>query len=331
MQLRISFSVVVLSLSIAAGAQHTSTLLVTQKGDQSVALVDPASAKVVASVPEGAYTAHEITASADGRRAFAPIYGDSGVGQPGTDGTHIVVIDIASQKVVGNVDFHHGVRPHQPVIGPKDGLLYVTTELDKTVTIIDPKSLKILGTIPTGQAESHMLALSNDGLRGYTANVGPGTVSVLDIQARKNIAVIPVATHTQRISITRDDRFVFTSDTTKPQLVVVDTANNQVKTRIDMPGTGYGSAPTPDGNYLLIALPHVNKMGVIDLKTMTFARGVDVPESPQEVLVRPDGKVAYVSCVGSDQVAEVDLATWKVSRLIKTGKLTDGLAWAASK
>ena len=98
MQLRISFSVVVLSLSIAAGAQHTSTLLVTQKGDQSVALVDPASAKVVASVPEGAYTAHEVTASADGRRAFAPIYGDSGVGQPGTDGTHIVVIDIASQE-----------------------------------------------------------------------------------------------------------------------------------------------------------------------------------------------------------------------------------------
>ena len=61
----------------------------------------------------------------------------------------------------------------------------MTTELDQTVTIIDPKSLKIIGTIPTGQAESHMLALSNDGLRGYTANVGPGTVSVLDIQGAK--------------------------------------------------------------------------------------------------------------------------------------------------
>jgi YVTN family beta-propeller protein len=324
-------SVAVLSLGVVAGAQNTSTLLVIQKGDQSLALVDPAGAKVNGSVREDAFTGHEVVASADGRRAFVPIYGDSGVGQPGTDGTHMVVIDIASQKVVGNVDFHHGVRPHDPVIGPKDGLLYVTTELDQTVTIIDPKSLKIIGTIPTGQPESHMLALSSDGLRGYTANVGPGTVSVLDMKARKNIAVIPVATHTQRISITKDNRFVFTSDTTNPQLVVIDTANNQVKTRIDMPGTGYGSAVTPDGNYLVIALPHVNKMGVIDLKTMTFARGVDVPESPQEVLVTPDGKVAYVSCMGSDQVAEVDLATWKVSRLIKTGKLTDGLAWAASK
>jgi YVTN family beta-propeller protein len=331
MQLRIPLSLVVLSLSIVAGAQHTGTLLVIQKGDQSLALVDPTTAKVIASVPEGSYTGHEVTASSDGHRAFVPIYGDSGVGQPGTNGTQMVVIDIASQKVIGNVDFHHGVRPHLPVIGPKDGRLYVTTELDKTITIIDPKSLKIIGTIPTGQPESHMLALSRDGLWGYTANVGPGTVSVLDIKERKNIAVIPVATHTQRISISNDDRFVFTSDTTKPQLVVIDTSNNQVKTHIDMPGTGYGSASTPDGNYLLIALPHVNKMGVIDLKTMTVARSIDVPESPQEVLVRPDGKVAYVSCMGSDQVAEVDLADWKVTRLIKTGKLTDGLAWAAGK
>lgn len=331
MQLRVSLWFVVLSVSIVAGAQHTGTLLVIQKGDQSLALVDPAAAKVIASVPEGAYTGHEVAASPDGRRAFVPIYGDSGVGQPGTNGTRMVVIDIASQKVIGNVDFHHGVRPHLPVIGPKDGRLYVTTELDKTVTIIDPKSLKIIGTIPTGQPESHMLVLSNDGLRGYTANVGPGTVSVLDIKARKNIAIVPVATHTQRISISNDDRFVFTSDTTKPQLVVIDTANNEVKTRIDMPGMGYGSAPTPDGNYLVIALPYVNKMGVIDLKAMTVSRTIDVCESPQEVLVRPDGKVAYVSCMGSDQVAEVDLAQWKVTRLIKTGKLTDGLAWAASK
>jgi hypothetical protein len=30
----------------------------------------------------------------------------------------------------------------------------------------------------------------------------------------------------------------------------------------------------------------------------------------------------------SDQVAEIDLASWKVTRMIATGKETDGLAWA---
>jgi YVTN family beta-propeller protein len=80
-----------------------------------------------------------------------------------------------------------------PIFGPKDGLLYVTTELDQAITLIDPKTLKIVGSIPTGQPESHMLALSHDGRRGYTANVGPGTVSVLDIAARKVLTIIPIS------------------------------------------------------------------------------------------------------------------------------------------
>jgi DNA-binding beta-propeller fold protein YncE len=315
------------------GAQEGAKgmLLVVEKGAQSLAIIDPATGKVVASVPEGGITGHEVAASPDGKLAFVPIYGDSGVGMPGSDGRNMVIIDVATHKVVGNVDFGHGVRPHLPVIGPTDGLVYVTTELDKSITIVDPKTLKIVGTIPTDQPESHMLALSHDGRRGYTANVGPGTVSVLDVQARKTISVIPISKKTQRISISPDDRMVFTADQMKPQLVVIDTAKNQVSQRVDLPGLGYGSAPTSDGRWLLIALPAANKVAAVDLNTMKVEHTVDVPPLPQAVLVRPDGKVAYASCDKSNQVAEIDLATWKVTRLINTGKLADGMAWAGAQ
>ena len=94
---------------------------------------------------------------------------------------------------------------------------------------------------------------------------------------------------------------------------------------------GYGTAPSRDGKFLLVTMPNTTKVAVVDLASLKVVRTVDVPNDPEEVLVRPDGKFAYVSCVASHQVAEVDLATWKVSRLIKTGKLTDGLAWAAGK
>jgi DNA-binding beta-propeller fold protein YncE len=319
------------SLAIPSAFAQQGRLLVTQKGDTSLAIVDPAAAKVIASVLEGGVTGHEVVASPDGRLAYVPIYGNSGVGKPGTDGTNLVVIDIASQKVVGSVDFGHGVRPHMPIFGLKDGLLYVTTELDRAITLIDPKTLKIVGSIPTGQPESHMLALSHDGRRGYTANVGPGTVSVLDIPARKTIAVIPISGDTQRIAISNDDRWVFTSDQTKPRLAVIDTSTNKIKTWIPLDGFGYGSAPTPDGRWLIIAIPDKNKVDVIDLKTMQPAPPIAVCAAPQETLVRPDGKAAYVSCAGSNQVAEIDIATWKVTRLIATGKNTDGLAWAKAR
>ena len=123
----------------------------------------------------------------------------------------MAVIDIATQKVVGTLDFGHGVRPHCPLFGP-DGMLYVTTELDKSITIIDPKTLKIVGRIPTGQPESHMLTLSHDGRRGYTANVGPGTVSVLDIAARKTLKVIPIP------AIPRESRFPTTTAGCSPPI-----------------------------------------------------------------------------------------------------------------
>jgi len=303
-------------------------LLVDQKNDRSLAIVDPVAGAVIASVPEDGVTGHEVAGSPDGRLAFVPIYGNSGVGKPGTDGRNIDVIDLAAKKIVGNIAFDHGVRPHCAVFGPRDGLLYVSTELDKSITIVDPKTLRIVGSIPTGQAESHMFVFSHSGLRAYTANVGPGTVSVLDVKARKTLAVIPVSSNTQRISISPNDKWVFTADQTSPQIAVIDTASNQVSSRVPIDGLGYGSAVTPDGRYALIAVPAANKMDVIDLAAMKMIRGIAVGQSPQEVLIRPDGKAAYVSCIGSNQVAEVDLATWKVTRMIATGKGTDGLGWA---
>jgi YVTN family beta-propeller protein len=307
----------------------SGVLVVANKGAHSLGIVNADAGTQIVEIPETGITGHEVAASPDGLTAFVPIYGNSGVGKPGTDGRKIDVINLRTRKVTSSIDFDHGVRPHCAVFGPRDGLLYVTTELDHTVTIIDPKTLKVVGTIPTDQPESHMLAISPDGTRGYTANVGPGTVSVLDMQARKVLKVIPISKETQRISVTPDGRMVFTSDQTKPQLAVIDTASNGVKSWIPLPGLGYGTASTSDGRWLLVAVPPANKVAVVDLTTLKVAHTVDVPSSPQEVLVRPDDKVAYVSCDHSNQVAAIDIGGWKVQKLIDTGKGADGLSWAA--
>jgi YVTN family beta-propeller protein len=305
-----------------------AVLLVANKGDQTLGIVDPRAGQQVATVAENGITGHEVAASPDGRTAYVPIYGNSGVGQPGTDGQNMIAVDIASRKVVGNVDFGHGVRPHCAVFGPKDGMLYVTTELDKVITIIDPNTLKIVGSIPTGQPESHMLAIAPDGKRGYTANVGPGTVSVLDMENRKTITVIPVSGNVQRIAVSTDSKFAFTSDQTKPQLAVIDTASNKVQTWIPLPEAGYGAAPTPDGRWLVVAIRTANKVAVIDLRTMKVAHLIDVPAAPQEVLVRPDGQAAYASCDASHKIAAIRTSNWTVEKLIEAGPGADGLAWA---
>jgi YVTN family beta-propeller protein len=320
-------AVMSLGLTMAAGGQR---LLVANQEDHTISVIDPATGKVAATVAEpvpGEWV-HEVATSADGHTAYAPVYGNSGVGKPGIDGRALLVIDVGAGRVVGTLDFGHGVRPHLPVLDAVHERLYVTTELDDAVTVIDAKSLRMMGEVPTGQAQSHMLAISHDGRFGYTANVGPGTVSVLDLVGRKTLAVIPVAGTVQRIAITPDDRYVFTSDQQQPRLAVIDTATRKVKQWVTLAGIGYGAAATPDGRWLLVALPGENAVAVVDLRVMRVARTIPVGKAPQAVLVRPDGHVAYVSCAGSNEIAAINVTRWKVERMIPAGGFDDGMAWA---
>jgi YVTN family beta-propeller protein len=320
-----------LLVSSETGTPSRGLLLVANKGNQTLGIIDPEEGRQVAEVPEGGITGHEVAASPDGQTAYVPIYGNSGVGKPGTDGRTMAVIDVASRHVVRTLDFDKPLRPHCAVFGPKNGLLYVTTELANSITVIDPKTLRIVSSIPTGQRESHMLAITQDGQRGYTANVGPGTVSAIDLVAKKILAIIPISRDTQRIAISPDDRWVFTADQTAPRLAVIDTSTNTLKTWVNLPTVAYGTAATPDGRWLLITLPDANKIGVLDIKTMKISRTVAVGKMPQEIVVRPDGEVAYVSCMAAGKIAAVNLKTWAVDKMIAAGKDADGLAWAPEK
>ncbi len=306
-------------------------LLVVSQGDYTLTMIDPSTDKAIAVIPTGSAEGHghEVAVSPNGQTAYVPIYGNTGVGKPGTNGRNILAIDVATHKVIGNVEFPSGVRPHCAVFDARHNLLYVTTELNHTVSIVDPRTLKIVGAVPTGQPESHMFTISSDGRLGYTANVGPGTVSVLDLVKRKVIAIVPISKNTQRISISPDNSMVFTSDQTKPQLAVIDTATNKVKTWVLLPGVGYGTTPTKDGRWLLVAVPGGNQVAVVNLRTLKIDHIIPVCGAPQEILVRSDtSSTAYVSCMSSHNVGVLDLSNWRMKKSIDIGKKPDGLGWA---
>lgn len=321
-----------LSLVIAWSAAMADgpRLFVVNQGDKTMSIVDPTANRQIAVVDERQTTmhGHEIAVGPDNRIVFMPIYGSSGVGAPGLDGSEMLAIDSQTGTITGRVNFGHGVRPHCVVYEPVKKLLYVTTELDKDVTVVDPNTFQIIGKIPTGAPQSHMLVVTRDGKRGYTSNVNPGSVSVLDLEARKLLAVIPISAVSQRIAISRDDKFVFTSDQTKPRMAVIATATNAISRWIDLPGSGYGSAATPDGKWLLVTIPKMSLVAVVDLRLMKVAKTIPVETAPQELLVRPDGRFAYVPGSRAKKVSVIDLEKWEMTSTIDVGPGPDGLAWA---
>jgi YVTN family beta-propeller protein len=300
-------------------------LLVANQGDHTLLILDPATHEQLAKISVGV-NGHEVIASRDGRFAYVPIYGNAGVGKPGTDGSTIDVIDIPERKLASTIDLGKPLRPHRVEIGA-DGMLYVTAELDNALAIVDPASKKIVAEIPTGVEQSHMFVLTPDGKRAYTANVSTGTVSVLDVANRSLITTLAVAKHVQRISISPDGRWIFTHDQETPRIAVIDTATNKVSSWISVPATVYSSQPTPDGK-LLVANAPSGKLFVIALDKMQVADTLDIPGALGEVLISRDGQTAYVSCPAAGTIEVLNLQTRKLEAPFKLTKGVDGLAWA---
>src|SRR5947208_11732982 len=108
--------------AVLAIAQTPSiALLVLNKEDATLAIVDPAG-HVVARVPTGEGP-HEVAVSTDGRFAFVGNYGKQ------TPGSTISVIDLVAQKELRRVDLGPLRRPHG--IAFADGKVYFTAEVNK--------------------------------------------------------------------------------------------------------------------------------------------------------------------------------------------------------
>jgi len=325
----VSFSLIALFVVTLGRSRPVARglLVVANQFEHTTLLVDPETRREVAKVVVGV-NGHEVAVSKDGRFAYVPIYGNAGVGKPGTDGTSIDVVDIRERKLAYTIDLGKPLRPHEPAIGP-DGRLYVTAELSQSLDVIDPATHKVIAENPTGQPESHMFVITPDGSRAYTANVHSGTVSVLDLVHHSLITTIPVSKIVQRIAIQPNGRYVFTHDQAAPRIAVIDTSTNKVSSWIDLPESAYSSEPTPDGRWL-VAAGLKGHIFVIDLQAGKLAKTFDAPTALGKVLIRPDGGVAYVSFLTAGKIEVLDLHTWQIEPSIDLTPGVDGMAWASN-
>src|SRR5205085_9812327 len=121
--------------SMGCNAQPTPkrSLLALSKANHTLAIVDPATLKVMARIPVGE-DPHEVVASSDGKTAYVTIYGGGSLHE-------LNVIDIVAQKPLTNVDT-------RPLFGPHgltfvNGKAWFTAEGSKSVGRYDPATAKV--------------------------------------------------------------------------------------------------------------------------------------------------------------------------------------------
>jgi len=244
--------------SVDALAQETPSpaLLVLHKGENAMAIIDPATGKIFGHVPTG-QDPHELAVSADGKLAFASNYGGGPQG-----GNTLSVIDIAARKELHRVDLSPLSRPHGLWVA--DGKVYFTAEGNMAIGRYDPTSNKVdwlLGLGPEG------FDLSPDGKEIWAAHSGDGRISVIDVATKKVVQTIDAgARGANRLKFTPDGKQVLVSELGGGGggLVVLDAHTRSVKQRLRLGGAS-GILIPPDGSRAYVALTGANAVAVIDL------------------------------------------------------------------
>jgi YVTN family beta-propeller protein len=310
--------VAAISLAFAVPAA-AETLLVGNKGEDTVSFIDLANGKERARVGTGPMP-HEIAISPDQKRAAVVAYG----------GTSIDIFDVAAAKRLKRIDLAPNVAPHG-IVWLADGRILATTEKSKSLTVIGPRNDRVRA-ISTGQNGSHMVAVSRDKARAYVANVPSGTVSVIDLRASKKIADIAVGGMPEGIALTPDGKQLWVGNLAAPEVRVIDTATLRKIATLPTDPVSIRVAISPDGKTAVTSNMGAGTLTLFDVHTLQRTRTISVSGHKEAmqvtILFSRDGKRLYVAETGTDQIAEVDIAKGTVLRRFAAGKNGDGLAIA---
>jgi DNA-binding beta-propeller fold protein YncE len=296
-------------------------LAALNKADSSLALIDPISMKVIAKVPTGS-DPHEVVLSTDGKTAIVSNYGAQ------TPGSSLSVIDVATAKEIRRVDLTPLMRPHGlQFLG---GKVYFTSETNRVIARYDPAADKVDWIMGTGQNGSHMVVVSADQKRFYTANIGSDSITAFEFQnvppAGSRVVHIAVGKQPEAIDLSPDGREIWTGLNADGAIDIVDTAANKQKERVNIGGRPYRVRFTPDGKWVVCTMPATKELLVIDVVTRKEVSRTKLDETPLGIAFSADGKIAFVTAVERDAVLKIDLMSMKVIGRVDPGKGPDGIA-----
>jgi YVTN family beta-propeller protein len=224
-----------------------------------------------------------------------------------------------------------GSRPHG-VVWLNDGRLVATTERSKSLAVVDPVAAKVTASIATGQEGTHMVAVSPDGKLAYTANIGSGTVSVIDLKAGRKLRDLRVGGKPEGIALADGGRTLWVGDLDGQRVQAFDTASFARLAEVATGAVPIRVAVSPDGKWVVTSNFRAGTVTLIDAKRRARVREVTVSGRSEAgqvtILFSADGKRLYAAETGDNRVAEIDLASGKVLRRLPAGKNGDGLAIA---
>jgi YVTN family beta-propeller protein len=349
---------------LRAAPTPANAVLVLEKQQNSLVIVDPVSLSIVARVPVG-NDPHEVAVSDDGKTAYISNY---------SGGHTISRVDLVAQKALDPIDLGALRSPHGLFMA--GGKLYFTAEGAKVVGRFDPATGTVDWVIGTGQDRTHMVIVSKDLKTVFTSNVSSATISVITQGAMAglggppgrggpgnppgrggppgpggpggrgpggpppggpgggqdwSVTNIPVGQGSEGFDLSADGNELWVANAQDATVSIIDVSSKKVVQTIPSTQAANRLKITPDGRYVFVSDMNGDDLLVIDRAARKEDKKIALPASSEGLLVAPDGSHAYTTLNERDSVAVIDLKTMSMTGEVKTGRGPDGLAWAARK
>lgn len=271
---------------------------------------------------------HEVAISDDKKYALV-----TNTGSYKVPNNKLSLIDVASHKEKYRVDLGPLYNPHGAIY--KNGLFYFTAEGARAIGAYDPNSNKLVWINGTGQDQTHMLVITNDGKTIICTNRGSGTISIFNLKGENPLfagawkeIIIPVGKAPEGLALNPDETQVWVGLRGGDGIVMVDLKSQEVIKTFSINGQGVARVKfTLDGKYLLATDPQKGEVLFIDATSHQIVKSVPLGKGCELIFLEPDGTHILVGVTNEDYIAEISIATMSVTRKIVSGKGPDAMVW----
>lgn len=313
--------------ALNAAPTPANAILVLEKEQNTLVIVDPVSLAIAARVPVGD-NPHEVAVSDDGKIAYISNYG----------GNTISRVDLVAQKPLPPIDLGALRQPHG--LEFVSGKLFFTAEGAKIVGRYDPATEKIDWVIGTGQDRTHMVIASKDLKTVLTSNVSSATISVI-AQTAPGQGRGPGGPGGRGPGGASGGRGPGgpppgfgpggrgpggASGGRGPGGPPPGGGNPYWSiTNIPVGNGSEGFDLTPNGKELWVANANDATISIIDVAAKKVVQTIPSTQSANRLKITLDGKYAFVSDLGGTDLLIVDVATRKPYKTIKMNTSSEGL------
>lgn len=264
--------------------------------------------------------------------------------QTNSAGTDVHLIDPATNKVVGVI---HGIEVnHGATAAPDGSRLYITNEADKTLDVVDAKSLKVIKKVPL-TAHPNNVSISRDGRRVYVAiAAAPGAVDVIDTATLTRAKSIPVQGAAHNTYVTPDGKYVLCGSVAGKLLTVINQTTEEPAWTLAFDGgvrpMAFEQKADGSTSRLFIQLSDFNGFAIVDFDQRKEVGRVNLPQVPESqrvtqglqgspshgIGVSPDKRTLWVLSKMNSRVYEYSLPDLTLLGEAPTGHHPDWLTFS---